>query len=130
MKILKLKNIYFIKFKCISDAYAIYEFEDEHLNLSFAYGWPDDKGSCDFHQPFFEGIRNGYLRGSTLLEATADLIENLIRHYAFAWGRHVNFPEHPSTLIEELGRENLPLLMDFFQSDLAKEAFEKALKGE
>jgi hypothetical protein len=138
MKSFTIKQIHIIWLESIRQIYEIIELINETGKIYFVYreqilcdrslilGGPSF-GSRDYSYWEFEP-KNILPKATNLLGAQANLIEIIIKERC---GSHLSdwvsgrYPEH---LMQNLGKENLPLLLNFFDDHHAIKAFEKALK--
>ena len=117
MKSFALERVhYFRSGVCVA---KIHELSDEEGNKYFIYGV--DRITRQEIIDIESYPRN-------LLHAKARVVESIIREEAQPFVQNV-FGSNPYELMRGLGKENLPLLIGFFQDPDTTHVFEEVLKG-
>jgi hypothetical protein len=133
MKTFILKQTYITFLLPGRDIYRINEFVDEHGKSYFSYG--DLDITCENSMRYYGGpystgepeIKRLLPKATNLLQAQASIIEKMIKegceNRLTIWVDGT----YPDALMRDLGKENLPLLLNFFENPFAIKAFEKVL---
>jgi hypothetical protein len=132
MKTFVLKQTYITFLLPGKDIYQINEFVDEQGKSYFSHGNLEItcENSMRYWGPYPTGepeIKRLLPRATNLLQAQASIIENMIKqgceNRLTVWVDGT----YPNALMRDLGKENLPLLLNFFENSFAIKAFEKVL---
>ena len=130
MKMWILKQTYVVFLDAIKEVYLFNEYlkNGEGRESCFAYG----KGTVTgfgFHLPEMPEICHDLPKANSLLQAQANLIEEMIHNNCQLGLTNWVDGTFPNMLMVELGKENLPLLLDFFTDKYAVKAFDTVLKN-
>jgi hypothetical protein len=137
MKTWTLKESSIVYWHTTDTIFQIYKFEVNGETLFYynegkshnLFPWEDDLPRFFFYNTRnFDGKEYRKLvKAKNLLGAQAELIEKTIANRCKL--EHYCNGEFPIKLMRELGKENLPLLLNFFTAPEAIKAFEEVLKN-